>query len=407
MDIAAIEELLTPEGLSLLDALPEYDDDAALGLSSSLRAAGYSASLVSTAMTQSRLRARGRAKMGEFAAGMLFTPDGLEQATRLGVAARHAGRYQAAGVGHVLDLGCGIGADAMAAASLDLGVTAVDADEVTARIAAYNVRMFPEVHVDHAQAEDVPLTGAGGRIGAWLDPARRVRGRTDATGRTRRVFNLDSLSPSWSFVQSVAEQIPATAAKLSPSFPHGRIPPGCEAAWTSYDGEVVECTLWWGPLAATPGRTATLLRHDGTSVVLTQEDAPALGPVAAGPPVEGTFLYDPDRAVIASGLVGALVRAVDGVEAGNGTGYVLSDEPAVVPFARRYVVTAALPLHVKVVRAWLRNQGVGRLTIKKRGIEVNPDVFRKQLGLDGRGDELTVVLTRCGREPALLAVEPT
>jgi hypothetical protein len=74
-------------------------------------------------MTQSRLRSRGTEKFGEFAAGMLFTPDGLEQSTRLAIAARHAHRYAAAGVRDVYDLGCGLGADAMAFAGLDLTST--------------------------------------------------------------------------------------------------------------------------------------------------------------------------------------------------------------------------------------------------------------------------------------------
>jgi hypothetical protein len=44
---------------------------------------------------------------------MLFTVDGLEQATRLEIAARHAQRFRGAGIEQVLfDLGCGISADA-------------------------------------------------------------------------------------------------------------------------------------------------------------------------------------------------------------------------------------------------------------------------------------------------------
>ena len=48
---------------------------------------------------------------------MLFTEAGLEQATRLKVAALHAGRFARAGVEHVADLGCGIGGDALALAA--------------------------------------------------------------------------------------------------------------------------------------------------------------------------------------------------------------------------------------------------------------------------------------------------
>src|SRR5690606_41075067 len=89
---------------------------------------GLDPELVAAAMTQSRLRAKGRAKFGEFAEGMIFTQAGLEQSTRLTVAAHHAARFAAAGSTRVADLGCGIGGDAMALGALGLPVLAVQLD---------------------------------------------------------------------------------------------------------------------------------------------------------------------------------------------------------------------------------------------------------------------------------------
>ena len=122
---------------------------------------------------QARLRAKAVPKFGDFAARMLFTPDGLEQATRLRVAAMHAGRFAEAGVDVVADLGCGIGADSLAFAALDLGVLAVERDEVTAAIATYNLAPFPSARVELGDAETADLAGIGG---VWLDPARRADG---------------------------------------------------------------------------------------------------------------------------------------------------------------------------------------------------------------------------------------
>src|SRR5665811_625479 len=135
MDLDAVTKLVSGEGWGLLQSLPPYDESAALSLGEGLRRAGFDADLVAAALTQSRLRAKGHEKFGEFADGMLFTADGLEQATRLEIAARHAQRFRGAGIEQVFDLGCGIGADAMAIAGLDLQVTAIDADEVTATLA--------------------------------------------------------------------------------------------------------------------------------------------------------------------------------------------------------------------------------------------------------------------------------
>ena len=118
MDLAALAQLVDRDGWELLAALPAYNPDAELALQTRLREAGYPPELVSAALLQSRLRARARDKFGPFAEGMLFTPDGLEQATRFEVAARHAARYLRAEVRLVHDLGCGIWADAMAFAGL-------------------------------------------------------------------------------------------------------------------------------------------------------------------------------------------------------------------------------------------------------------------------------------------------
>lgn len=412
MDAAMVDRLSAGEGWALLQSLPPYDEAASLQLQGRLREAGFAADLVAAALTQSRLRARAVDKFGEFAAGMLFTPDGLEQATRLPVAARHAHRYAAAGIREVHDLGCGVGSDAMALAGLDLTVHAVDADDVTARVAAVNLRHWPSAHVAHGLAEDVRLPdGAGTRhLGLWLDPARRVSGVADISGRTKRVFSLDAISPSWQQVQAFAARVPATGAKLSPAFPHRALPPGAEAQWTSWNGEVLECAVWWGPLATTPGRTAAVAT-EGSTWLVTEADAeegtrrPPLGSVAE----VGEWLYEPDRAVIRAGLTGALVGTVDGAELAAGVGYVSAGAAHEVAWARRFRVLEAMPLSTKHLARWLRDHGHDRVTIKKRGVTLDADQLRRQLKMTGRGrggSEATLVLTRVGGGQVALVVAP-
>jgi hypothetical protein len=410
MDLAAVKKLVSGEGWGLLQSLPPYDESVALALGERLRAAGFDTDLVAAALTQSRLRAKGREKFGDFAAGMLFTADGLEQATRLEVAARHAQRFRRAGMRQVFDLGCGIGADAMAIAGLDLKVTAVDADEMTAILAGVNLRHWPGALASVGTAEETQLpTGEGARhTGTWLDPARRTPGVADAHGRTRRVFRLDAISPSWSTVQSIARSLPATGAKMSPSFPHAAVPAGTEAQWTSFGGEVLECAIWWGPLVTKAGRSALVIGPKGRSWTVREEDAGPSGgaaPVASSLGQVGAWMYEPDRAVIRAGLTGALTSIVDGVELDSGVGYVTSDKCVDVGYARRFAVTESMPLNVKALRAWLRDRDVGRVTIKKRGVAVDADGLRRQLRLSG-SVEMTLVITRVHNHQVCLVVRP-
>jgi hypothetical protein len=407
MDLALLHRLTTGEGWGLLQSLPPYEPGSELRLQQRLRDAGFEAELVAAAVNQTRLRAKAEAKFGAFAQGMVFTSDGLEQATRLEVAAQHADRFRSAGIHTVYDLGCGIGADAMAMAGLDLRVRAIDADEVTAAIAAVNLRHWPDCTATQGLAEQfTPPAGEGARgVGAWLDPARRTPGVADITGRTRRVFSLDAISPSWERVQEVARALPATGVKLSPAFSHGALPAGAEAQWTSYDGEVLECAVWWGPLVHQTGRSAAVLGRGASPVVVTEtqaEEPPTVGSLGD----LGPWLYEPDRAVLRAGLVGAVTAATGGAELDTGVGYVSSSRSEEVAFARRYAVVEAMPFNVKALRGWLRDHGVDRLTIKKRGVSIDADQLRRQLRLPARGKtEAVVVITRVRNQQVVLVVQ--
>ena len=391
MDRSELVELLSPEGLRLLDALPEWDSKADIVRTvAELRRAGHPPSLVATVLSQSKLRSKARAKFGEFASRMLFTDAGLEQATRLKVAALHAGRFARAGAGHVADLGCGIGGDALAFAAVDLEVTAADADEVTAAIAAYNLTPFPKARVVHSRAEDVALGGIGG---AWLDPARR----TTSGGTTTRLADAADYSPGLDFAFGLADRLPV-GVKLGPGTDRGVIPAGAEAQWISVDGDVVELAVWLGAVAR-PGirRAALVIRGEGAAELTAaadSEDAP-VGPL-------GDYLYEPDGAVIRARLIGDLARANGAWMMSTGIAYLTADSPFESPFARGFRIIERLPADERQLRQALTARRIGTLEIKKRGVDVDPAALRTRLKL--RGDSsATIVLTREeGRHVALL-----
>jgi hypothetical protein len=255
MDVDDLRRLLSPEGLRLLDEVGELEQSAdVVRTVSRLRAAGHDGGLVAAVLEQARLRSRARSKFGDFADRMLFTPAGLEQATRLRVAALHAGRFAEAGVDVVADLGCGIGADAMALAAMDLGVVAVERDELTAAVAAFNLAPFPSARVELGDAEAADLAGVGA---VWLDPARR-------DGATRFSDPRD-WSPSLEWAFDLARRLPS-GIKLGPGLDRDLIPDDVEAQWVSVDRDVVELVLWSGSLAR-PGirRAATVIGPASTS----------------------------------------------------------------------------------------------------------------------------------------------
>lgn len=392
MDIAELTALLTPEGLTLLDEVGPLTttDDAARAVSR-LRAAGHSPDLVAAVVGQARLRVKAGAKFGPFADRMLFTRAGLEQATRLSIAARHAGRFRAAGATSVADLGCGIGGDALGLAGLGIRVHAVDADEVTAAIAAYNLAPFGDaVTVSHGRAEDADLDGVDA---VWLDPARRTAGH----GETRRV-SADQWSPSLDWVFGLLQERPG-GVKLGPAFDRELIPDDVEAQWISADGSTIELVLWAGSLAREGVRRAALVvRGDDAWELTAPADAPDVEPRELG-----AFVHEPDGAVIRARLIGEVARSLDAGMLAPGIAYLTSDAALTSPFVASFRVREELPADTKKIARALRERHIGTLEIKKRGVDIDPAVLRTRLSL--RGDEsATLLMTRvAGRRVALLA----
>ena len=391
MDAAALALLLQPEGFALLNSLPDYDDDAPLKTATALRAAGHSPELVAAVLTQSRLRTRAQEKFGEFAAGMLFTPAGLEQATRLEVAALHAQRFLNAGITELSDLTAGIGADALAMSSLGLAVTAYDLDETTAAVATVNLRMFPGSKVLHANSLETPLP-ANPKHGVWADPARR-----DERGKRRH--QAADYQPTLEQIVAHAGPDRALGIKVGPGIAHQDIPAGAAAQWLSYHGALLEAALWFGPLAAgSTDRTALLLSKHGKYLITASTPDPA-------PRAVGQFFYEPDPAVVRAGAVGTLAEDLDAGLLQPGISYLTSDTENHSPFARTYRVLDEFPFDVKHLKKYLRARDVGTITIKKRGTDVLPEKLRGQLALKGT-KPATIVLCPVGKSQRVFVVEP-
>ena len=390
-------QLLTLEGLALLGRV-HYDDKAdVLKLVSTLRAEGHDPALVAAVLSQAKLRRRASLKFGEFAESMLFTEAGLEQATRLSVAAQHAERFRAAGITQVADLGCGIGTESMALASLGLNVVAFEIDEVTAAVASYNLAPFDAAEVMQA---DVTTLDTQDFEALMFDPARRELGGP-ASERAVRKFNPADYSPNFDWVLEQARKRP-TGIKLGPGHPHEGIPADAEAQWVSVDGDLVECTLWFGSVAREGvARSALLLgksgTHELTSATFTRTDAP-LGE-------RGEYVHEPDAAIIRSHLVGELAEQLGANLFAPEIAYLSTNIRVSSPWMRSYRVLDELAFDRKRLKAYLRERGIGVLEIKKRGSDVSPEALRKEMALKGE-NAATLIVTRVGDAHRVLVVEP-
>ncbi|GGJ99169.1 methyltransferase [Pilimelia anulata] len=401
MDPDLLAALRSPAGTAALAAAGALAGTDPLAAAAALRAAGTPPELAAAALTQAELRRRAAAKFGADAGALLYTRPGLEQATRRVVADRRAARLAAAGVRRLADLGCGLGADALAAARAGIAVLAVEADPGTAALARHNAAalgLADRVEVRCADAAAVDLSGYDA---VFCDPARRRGGS--------RVFDPAAYSPPWDFVAALPGRVPRTALKLAPGIDHALLPPGAEGEWVSVGGELVEAAAWCGPLAAVP-RRATVLPAARAAAAAGTVVAPAAELVGGGDRVApvravGRYLYDPDPAVVRAHLVAEFADTVAGWLADERVAYVYTDTPHATPYGRGIALTDVLPFGLKRLRAHLRERGIGRLEIMKRSSPLEPDALRRRLGLSGPHGA-TLVLTRIGDAPMALLGQP-
>ena len=334
-----------------------------------------------------------RAKAGEkfaHADRMYFTREALEQSTSEAVARHRAKRFASHKL--VADLCCGIGGDALALAAAGLRVQAVDSDPLRVAMAEANavaLGFTDRIRCVVGDALAVPLPGVNA---AFADPARRADGR--------RYLDPEDYAPPLS----------ALRARFSSGFPLGvKAAPGvswndirdleAEVEFVSLGGELKECVLWFGAFRGT-GRLATILPV-GESLTAA---------VPAGPrPIEpvSAYLYDPDPAVTRAGLVHDLAERLDARPIDAQVLLLTSDRHTPTPFATAFPVEHVAPFHVRLLRDYLRERHVGRVTVIKRGSPADADDLLRKLKLAGPNHR-TVFLTRADEQHVVIVCgEPT
>ncbi|MFI9843136.1 methyltransferase domain-containing protein [Nonomuraea sp. NPDC051941] len=393
MDLDAFDELLTPRGQRALAEAVELVGTDPVAAATRLRKT-YDAALTSAALTQAGLRERAKAKFGEDAARMYFTPHGLEQSTRTEVAEHRAHRLTTEaradapprGLGRglrVVDACCGVGGDFLALARAGCTVAAVDTDPLTVAVARANADALGLADRVTVSVRDAAEVRPEEYDVLFADPARRTsRGRT---------FGPMAYSPPWPVVLDLVSRASRACVKVAPGIPYEFIPGGAEAEWVSYKGEVKEAALWTGQEGAA-GRRATLL-PGGHALTATGAEA-AVGPV-------GRYVYEPDGAAIRAHLVGEVSEIVNGRLLDPMIAYITGDDPIDTPWAARYEVEDVLPFSGKKLRAALRERQVGNVTIKKRGSAVDIERLRSDLRLNGE-KSATIILTRIIDKPSVI-----
>lgn len=375
--------LTASDGERLLDTLAHDDlsDANHLRLLTRLRR-NYAPTHAGAALELARLRRDAVAKFGADAARLFFTRDALEQASDPPIRRYRAGAWLSAPL-TLVDACCGIGADLLAFATAGASVTGIEIDPLRAEMARLNAAALGlRANVITADVrEGLPPSDL-----IFFDPARRVDGK--------RIYHVESYLPPLSLVRGW--EAARIKVKLSPGVDLAELADyGGDVEFISADGDLKEALLH---LPGSGARWATLISDD--AVQHYHDDGAAVG--VADP---SAWLCESDPATIRAGLVQSIAARCGGTLLDDTIAYFTAPEQPHIVGVRAWRIEAWLPFSVKRIREYLRERGVGSVTVKKRGTAVTPDVIIPQLKLKGSAARVLVLTRLRGEQIALVCTE--
>ena len=428
--------LTSPQVLEFIrNALKRKMD--ALQISTALNKAGYSNEDRATIMDYMALVPKFRDKFfeeesrkGKF---LLCDKLALEQST-----AQDIGRWKAAlwpHEGSVNDLCCGMGGDSFFLPA-GLKITGVDLDENRLAMYRHNLLAFGKdvstkcADVREVAGNNVP-TGSNSADFFTIDPARRA-----IEGENQR--DLRNLTPTLEEVVEISKHYRGGMAKLPPGYPPAEIPDSTEILYLGGHSDCRECLVLFGELVKHPDTVRAVIvdkagnteaewtrKRDRTLETLDEElqekldrndslegkdrtyrtatsrsDLP-LGEI-------GKYIAEPAPVLIRSRLFSdaALAHDPSAHLISEGIAYVSSDKPLPAPAFTSYEILAHAEIATGAVRSMLKEHDIGKITLKLRGVKLDPDAETKRLKPKGknsailfytrfRGEKIAILTRRC------------
>ncbi len=408
----------------------------ALQVSTALQKAGYSNEERAAIMDYMALVPKFREKFcsdkktnGTTARGMFLLCDklALEQST-----AQDIGRWKAnlwprgndaTGEGaKVHDLCCGMGGDSFyLPASLQL--TGIDIDENRLAMYSHNMQAFGK----NAGTICADVRSVEGADFFTIDPARRA-----LEGENQR--DLRNLTPTLEEVVEISRHYKGGMAKLPPGYPPAEIPNGTEILYLGGHSDCRECLVLFGELAKHPDtvraiivgkagetlaewtrkrdrsletldddlqekldRNDSLEGKDRTYRTATSRSDLPLGEI-------GKYIAEPAPVLIRSHLFSdaALAHAPEAHLISEGIAYVTSEIPLPAPAFASYEVLAHTEIASGAVRSMLKEHDIGKITLKLRGVKLDPDAETKRLKPKGKNSAILFYTRAKGEKIAIL-----
>ena len=336
----------------------------------------------------------------------------------------------------VHDLCCGMGGDSFYLPK-DFLTIGVDLDENRLEMYRYNSKVMRESD-DHTILADVReiakqndsehATLAQPKADYFtIDPARRA-----IEGENQR--DLRNLTPTFEEVIEISKHYKGGMAKIPPGYPICEIPRGTEILYIGSRTDCRECLVLFGELAQNPDHVrAVMVDKTGNTIAewnemrdekretrneseqsqydhnyelegrdrvyttaSSESDLP-LGSVSK-------FISEPSPVLLRSHLFGVVALAHDESThlISPGIAYTTSEKPLPAPGFSNFEVLDSAEISTGAVRAMLKSHDIGKLTLKLRGVKVDPDQEIKRLKPKGKNSAILFYTRLNGEKIAIL-----
>lgn len=325
---------------------------------------------------QLELRQRGLAKFSR-AGEMFFTRVGLEQATDEIIAQYKTIRFAAAK--QIVDLCCGVGGDLLALAA-GRTATGVDLSPQLALLAQANCAVYgQQVTTESQEAADVDVANYDG----WhCDPDRRAG--------DRRTTQPEWSSPATEQLVELLQKNQNAAIKLAPAShtPEAWLA-AAELEWISSRRECRQLVAWFGDFTPHSGsRRATHVNREGVAHSFIAAGEATLQVATQ----VGAYVMEPGPALLAAELVDDFATEHQLGRLLPRSVYLTGDAPVDTSLVATFRVREQVPIDRKSLSKKLKEQGIGRVELKVRGLDIRPEAFLKKLRLSG-DNAITIILT--------------
>lgn len=317
----------------------------------------------------------------------------LEQSTAKDIGTYKAKRFPK--TGSIDDLCCGMGGDSF---FLPKETEVRGYDLSPERVAMYRFNTRAMGFERKAKIADVRSIENRSEY-FTIDSARREK-----LGDSQR--NFSELTPTFSEILEIAELYRGGIAKLPPGYPTKEFPADVETAYLGSRNDCRECLVLFGEMMRHPGkvRAVTIDASGEAHEWLSDFSLSEMPELSTGPLRE--FIAEPIPVLVRSHLFSeiALKTSPTASLLSPGIAYVTSSEPLDRSAFHIYRVLGCVPLSTGKVKALLKANNIGKLTLKKRGVEIVPEAEIKRLSPKGSGEGILFYTRINGEKTAILAV---